>query len=162
MIELPGRSGDIYQVLCLSISLIPRSLRRRFQQNQEDCTFTVLALLPTAAENILEALPVENITHELQQQKAERLGRSIGASDLAPSELSSGSPSVNGEDGKSLSSFQTESFMHTSQMGASIASNGDSGSPRSKKSKAQLWSELKISCSYHCARALYLADGLQR
>ena len=123
---------------------------------------TVLALLPTAAENILEALPVENITHELQQQKAERLGRSIGASDLAPSELSSGSPSVNGEDGKSLSSFQTESFMHTSQMGASIASNGDSGSPRSKKSKAQLWSELKISCSYHCARALYLADGLQR
>ena len=91
---------------------------------------------------------MENITHELQQQKAERLGRSAATLDLAPSELSSGAQSVNGEDGKSLSSFQTESFMHTSQMAASSTDNGGSESPRPKKTKAQLWSELKISCRY--------------
>ncbi|MCJ1247217.1 peroxin [Trapelia coarctata] len=121
------------------------NLRRRFHQNQEDCTFTVLALLPTAAENILEALPVENITHELQQHKAERLGRSSANSELAPSERSSGTPSVVDEDGRSMSSFQTESFLHTSQMAASSTGNGESDSPRPKKTKAQLWSELKIS-----------------
>ena len=125
-----------------STDICPISLRRRFEQNQEDCTFTVLALLPTAAENILEALPVENITHELQQQKAERLGRNAGSqSDLVPS-ASSRSPSTTEEDGRSLSSFQTESFVHTSQ----LAGSGDNGLVRPKKSKAQLWSDLKIDC----------------
>src|SRR5687767_12685204 len=61
------------------------NLRRRFEQNQEDCTFTVLAILPTAAENILEAIPVEQILSELQQHKAERLARSVGPSEIASS-----------------------------------------------------------------------------
>jgi len=117
-------------------------LRRRFQQNQEDCTFTVLALLPTASENILEALPVESITQELQQKKAERLGRSEGGiSD--PSSTASGPPSVKDDDGKSLSSFQSESYVHASQMATSSSGSGEG--PR--KGKAQLWNELKISCT---------------
>ncbi len=41
-------------------------------QNQEDCTFTVLAFLPGLSDHILEALKVESITAELQAQK---LGR---------------------------------------------------------------------------------------
>merc|ERR1712225_82105 len=44
------------------------NLRRRFEQNQEDCTFTVLALLPTATDNIMGELQTERITFELQQQ----------------------------------------------------------------------------------------------
>ena len=121
------------------------SLRRRFRQNQEDCTFTVLALLPTATENILEALPVENITHELQQQKRDRPGRSAGASDVGTSEFSSGSPGAGADDGKSVGSIGGESYIHTSQMGASAL--GSSGTmPQARKSKAQLWDELKISC----------------
>jgi peroxin-3 len=32
-------------------------------------------LLPTATENILEALPVEELTQELQKKRAERLAR---------------------------------------------------------------------------------------
>ena len=111
-------------------------MRRRFEQNQEDCTFTVLALLPTVADNVLEALPVESITYELQQQRQARLGQSVSS----PSELSS---NASGEDGRSLSSFQTESFVHTSQMAASAA--GSSELPRPKKTKSQLWGELKIS-----------------
>lgn len=132
------------------LTVVP-SLRRRFQQNQEDCTFTVIALLPTVAENILDALQVENITHELQQQKAERLGRSAATSELTPSEFSSGSPSVSGEDGKSLSSFQTESFMHTSQMETS--SSNVAQPAKQKMTKAQLWTELKISC--RCTRPVF-------
>lgn len=43
------------------------SLRRRFIQNQEDCTFTLLALLPTLSSQILTDLDVEQQTHDLQQ-----------------------------------------------------------------------------------------------
>ena len=126
-------------------ALTHRSLRRRFRQNQEDCTFTVLALLPTATENILEALPVENITHELQQQKRDRPSRSAGASDVGTSEFSSSSPSAGADEGKSVGSMGGESYIHTSQMGASTF-NGSGKMPQARKSKAQLWDELKISC----------------
>ncbi|KAL8723460.1 MAG: hypothetical protein Q9225_000291, partial [Loekoesia sp. 1 TL-2023] len=102
------------------------NLRRRFQQNQEDCTITVLALLPTATDNILDALPVEQITQDLQQKKAERLGRSAGTLDSAPPILSSGPSSVTDDDGKSLASLQTDSYLHASQMTTSSAGGAES------------------------------------
>ena len=154
--QRPHRQGEV----CPSESLLRTptpnsiltgpSLRRRFEQNQEDCTFTVLALLPTATEDILDALPVENITHQLQQKKAERAGRSAsaGTSEVAASEMSSGPPSVAGDDGKSLSSFQSEGYIHASQMAASTTGSANMGLQTPKKSKAQLWNELKIKCGY--------------
>lgn len=135
------------------------NLRRRFEQNQEDCTFTVLAILPTATEKILDAIPVERVLEELQRQKAERLARSVGPSEIA----SSAPPSVvdTTEDGTRSESVQTESYVHASQVALEEEGNtasGDSGSVEagekekekvklSKKNKAQLWNEMKISCS---------------
>ncbi len=125
------------------------SLRRRFEQNQTDCTFTVLALLPNVTENILEALPVEHLTHELQQKKAERLARSGGEG--TPSEFSSGPPSVrDGGDTSSLSSFQSSSYIHASQL-----TQSENGSGRPRKSKAQLWNEIKISSITRSFTLLY-------
>jgi len=120
------------------------SLRRRFEQNQTDCTFTVLALLPTVTENVLEALPVESLTHELQQKKADRLAK-LGQ-EGAPSEQSSGPPSTIDDDGKSLTSFQSESYVHASQM-AESSTGGDGQLQKPKRSRAQLWNDLKISCT---------------
>lgn len=116
------------------------SLRRRFEQNQADCTFTVLALLPTAAENILDALPVEELTQELQRKRAERLAR-IGG-DMAGSEISSTTPSLVDGGGRNVGGLQNESFIHTSQLAESSV---EGESLRLKKSKAQLWNEVKIS-----------------
>ncbi|KAF2715364.1 Peroxin-3 [Pleomassaria siparia CBS 279.74] len=142
------------------------NLRRRFEQNQEDCTFTVLAILPTATENILEAIPVEQILDELQKHKAERLARSVGPSEIA----SSAPPSVTDDDGKSLTSFQSESYVHASQ---TTGGDGESGSrtgilegggslegvekeaSKTKKSKAQLWNEMKISSITRAFTLLY-------
>ena len=42
------------------------SLRRRFIQNQENVSFTIMALIPTLGEQILEELDVESVIHELQ------------------------------------------------------------------------------------------------
>ena len=103
----------------------------------------MLELLPTVAENIIEALPCEKITQQLQQKKAERLGKTAGTPEKMPLDLSSGTPSVVDEDGRSLSSFQSESYVHTSQIGASSSGNGRTGLV---PSKAQLWNDLKISC----------------
>ncbi|KUL88119.1 hypothetical protein ZTR_04017 [Talaromyces verruculosus] len=115
------------------------NLRRRFEQNQADCTFTVLALLPTATENILEALPVEELTQELQRKRAERLARSSGSDVLTSEPSSSTAPSVVEEDGRSLTSFQADSFIHASQLADSTTSD-----ERPRRSKAQLWNDVKI------------------
>lgn len=104
------------------------------------------------AGNIVESLPSEKITQQLQQKKAERLGKKLGTSDVAPSELSSSTPSAVDEDGRSLSSFQSENYMHASQMGASSSGSGESSTP---SSKAQLWDELKISCQCSVSARLY-------
>lgn len=119
------------------------SLRRRFEQNQTDCTYTVLALLPTAAEDILEALPVEELTKELQKKRAERLAR-LNAGEGTGSDLSSVGPSITDDDRRSLSSFQSDGFVRTSQLGESTIEG--SGSPRPKRNKTQLWNEVKITC----------------
>ncbi|OJJ48844.1 hypothetical protein ASPZODRAFT_149834 [Penicilliopsis zonata CBS 506.65] len=119
------------------------NLRRRFEQNQTDCTYTVLALLPTAAEDIIEALPVEELTQELQKKRAERLAR-LNAGEATSSDLSSVAPSIIEDDRKSMSSFQSENFVHASQLGEQPAGEGE-GQPRVKRNRAQLWNEIKIS-----------------
>ena len=135
------------------------SLRRRFQQNQEDCTITVLELLPTVAENILDALPAEKIAEEIQQKKVQRSGKGAGTSDAGPSNLSSGTPSTVDEDGKSLSSFQSESYVHASQVGGSSSGTGEA---KTLKNKAQLWDKLKISCMFHLLVLSRETDELQQ
>lgn len=78
---------------------------------------------------------------------------------MGPSEIaSSAPPSVadTAEDDTKSSSFQSESYVHASQMAGegesttgSIEGAADGSSERrSKKSKAQLWNEMKISCAY--------------
>lgn len=131
------------------------NLRRRFQQNQEDCTFTVLALLPTATENILEALSVEDITRDLQQKKAERLGKNEGRTS-DPSSAASGPPSVTDDDGRSLSSFQSGSYVRASQIGTTSSATSEGPS----KSKAQLWNELKIGSATRAFTLVYILSLL--
>ncbi|TKY87009.1 hypothetical protein EX895_003686 [Sporisorium graminicola] len=46
------------------------NLRRRFAQNQEDCTFTVLALLPTLGDQLFSKYDVEQLTESLRSQAA--------------------------------------------------------------------------------------------
>lgn len=134
----------LVQLTSLSILVANRwfSLRRRFEQNQTDCTFTVLALLPTVTDNILEALPVEQLTHELQQKRAEKLARS--GREPPSSDIGSSGPSsvTDGGDSGSLSSFQSSSYVHASQ----LAESGTSESSQLQRTKQQLWAELKLSC----------------
>ena len=58
------------------------SLRRRFLQNQEDCSFTIMALLPTLSSQIFEAMDVESISQALLAQN--RRHKSLGEVASAP------------------------------------------------------------------------------
>lgn len=119
------------------------SLRRRFQQNQEDCTYTVLALLPTAATKILETLDVEKITLEIQQMKG---GSSRGAKSDSVSLPETTTTTMADEDGQSMLST-SESGVHASQ----ALLDGDKTLPeKPKRTKRQLWGDVTISCTCAC------------
>jgi peroxin-3 len=90
---------------------------------------------------------VEQITEQLQQERQERLKR-LGASDAASSEYPSAPPSTVDDDARSMAS----SFIHASQMAqSSLDASGSSSRP--KRSKAQLWQDMKI---HSITRALTL------
>ncbi|KAI1187106.1 Peroxin-3 family protein [Nemania serpens] len=128
------------------------NLRRRFEQNQEDCTFTVLALLPTSTANILEAMNTENITLEIQQMKGTTKSIRSGESSSSPAPPSIADTTMTEEEGKSIASLQSESGVHASQMNLpSIPPTGDAAQDggqalqRVRKTKRQLWDDLTIS-----------------
>ncbi|KAF8624723.1 hypothetical protein AX17_007054 [Amanita inopinata Kibby_2008] len=52
--------------------LARENLRRRFQTAQDDVSYTVLALLPTLADQIMQGMDVESVTQELQSRSKAR------------------------------------------------------------------------------------------
>jgi peroxin-3 len=125
------------------------NLRRRFEQNQEDCTFTVLALLPTATTNVLEAMNTESITYEIQQMKG---AKSIKSGSDSTSPPSIADTSLTEEESKSMASMQSDSGIHASQIATPtpFSAGGESGqqdgaAQKSRKTKRQLWDDLTIS-----------------
>lgn len=111
------------------------NLKRRFEQNQQDATFTIMALLPSLSGQVMEKYPVEKITQELQAKRGEKKAtpasvadtEATGVSDL-PSETSINSSSVS-----------AEQKHQPPPQDATVAVQ-----EQPKKSKTQLWKELKI------------------
>ena len=66
-----GRTAGAGQVSYTTVQIVEpdsdeSSLKRRFLQNQEDVSYTIMALIPTLGEQILVELDVEGVTHDLQ------------------------------------------------------------------------------------------------
>ena len=117
----------------------------------------MLALLPTVRDEIFAALPVEQISEQLQQERQERLRRQGGSlSEAASTEFPSVPPSNAGadDDSKSLSS---SSYVHASQMAGSTL-EGVAARPR--RSKAQLWQDMKIEAIARALTLIYLLSLL--
>jgi peroxin-3 len=114
----------------------------------------VLALLPSATANILDAMNTEKITLEIQQMKGVKGSRSSDSSGAPPSIADT---TMTEEEGKSTVSFQSESGIHASQIALpSSSATGDgaqdggqlpkSPAQKSRRTKRQLWDDLTISC----------------
>ncbi|KAL0930900.1 peroxin 3 [Colletotrichum truncatum] len=145
------------------------NLRRRFEQNQEDCTFTVLALLPSATTNILEAMNTESITYEIQKMKGQAKSVRSGADSVSPPSIADTTLTAD-DDGRSVvsSGVQSESGLHASQMtvpSAAATSTGEgaqdggaagaAAAQKAKKTKRQLWDDLTISSITRAFTLLY-------
>ncbi|KAK1986823.1 peroxin-3 [Colletotrichum cereale] len=134
------------------------NLRRRFEQNQEDCTFTVLALLPSATTNILEAMNTEKITYEIQKMKGQTKSLKAGENVAPPSIADT---TMTEDDGRSMvsSSVQSESGVHASMVTGSASQDGGAAAAaaaqKNKKSKRQLWDDLTISSITRAFTLLY-------
>src|SRR5436190_8652572 len=105
------------------------SLRRRFIQNQQDCMFSVLALYPNMAQQILEEMHVESVLSELQLQK--RVATTAGTGSvraLSASEEGDGARASMITTNTNLGGEEFEKTVLVSQ----------------KKTKKELWDELKI------------------
>lgn len=151
--------------MLLTISLFSfSSLRRRFEQNQEDCTFTVLALLPTVTTNILEAMNTEAITYQIQHMKT---GAAAGSA-AARSPPSIADTLVTEDESRSMISMQSESGVHASQVAlpaqaptsnptttTTTGEAAEESSAKPRKTKRQLWDELTISCEFSCHALLF-------
>ena len=92
-------------------------------------------------------LETERITFALQEQKATKLAR-----EERPSDMGSTPPSVTDEDGRSNISQHSESGVHASQVSLPPTTTDGNGlldggqqTQKARKSKLQLWNDLKIS-----------------
>ncbi|RFU77656.1 peroxin-3 family [Trichoderma arundinaceum] len=133
------------------------NLRRRFEQNQEDCTFTVLALLPTATGNVITALNTEQITYEIQQIKSS--ARSLkGIQTTSPPSIAD--TTLTEDDSKSTISVPVDIGMPFS---SSDGPQQDLAPPRPRKTKRQLWDDLTISGRRsYLSSVVALATGSQQ
>ncbi|KAG8166207.1 hypothetical protein KVR01_004759 [Diaporthe batatas] len=127
------------------------NLRRRFQQNQEDCTYTVLALLPTATTRILESMDVEKITLEIQKMKGGGGGAKSAKSGSGDSMSLPETTGMTDEDGRSIVSA-SESGIHASQI--TIPPDGEQPE-KPRRTKRQLWGDVTISSITRAYTLLY-------
>ncbi|KAL1902583.1 peroxin [Sporothrix stenoceras] len=146
------------------------NLRRRFEQNQEDCTFTVLALLPTVTTNVLEAMNTEAITYQIQHMKT---GAAAAGSAAARSPPSIADTLVTEDESRSMISMQSESGVHASQVAlpaqaptsnpTTTTTTGEApeeSSAKPRKTKRQLWDDLTISSITRAYTLLYTVSLL--
>ncbi|ANB11994.1 Pex3p [Sugiyamaella lignohabitans] len=139
------------------------NLKRRFEQNQEDATFTIMALLPSLASQIMEKYPVEKITQELQAKRTERIATTAA---IANEAVTNGTPSLN----DSVQTLPSETSGNTpipaNSSSPAVANEGNTtnastgpsapasltgswsvtedAAPVVKKTKTELWRDLKI------------------
>ncbi|KAG1805787.1 Peroxin-3-domain-containing protein [Suillus subaureus] len=100
------------------------ALRRRFQSSHDDACFTIMALIPTLAEQILEEMDVESLTNELQSLSRTSRPRSRfqHPESLSESEVSSASDVHSDAGSASLSSYSCIDRETSSNMAASTDS----------------------------------------
>ncbi|THH26408.1 hypothetical protein EUX98_g7781 [Antrodiella citrinella] len=125
------------------------NLRRRFEQNSQDISFTIMALLPTLGQHILDGMDVEGVTQELQSysKSSQRVvdpppSESSMSSSLelrsdnghdARSEISSMSM-ISGPEDPSSSHMASSSNSWVDQFPAAPSSGGHSQAPSSSGS----------------------------
>lgn len=115
--------------------LFKQQIKQRFIQTQQDCYYTILALLPVLATPIIDALPVELITQALRLKKS---GGSKSSTTNENNELTT--DNLNLLDNNNDSELKLSIYMN--------------------KSKIELWNLLKIKSITRILTLMYTMSGL--
>lgn len=118
--------------------MFKQQIRQRFILTQQDCYYTILALLPVLAQPIVDALPVDLITQALRLKK--------GQQNQPLQQVASGSNSELTTDNLNLLDNN-----NNPQLQLSVYMN---------KSKAELWNLLKIKTITRTLTLMYSISGL--
>ncbi|KAF8126804.1 Peroxin-3-domain-containing protein [Boletus edulis] len=98
----------------LRTKLARDNLRRRFQSTHDDVCFTIMALMPTLAAQILEDMDVESLTDELQSLSRASRSRAL-------------QPPCSQPRSQSVSETSTSSDVHSDPGSLSFSSHSESG-----------------------------------
>ncbi|CDS05857.1 hypothetical protein LRAMOSA08385 [Lichtheimia ramosa] len=161
-----------FQEKAMTERVAKENLKRRFQQNQNDCVFTVLSLLPTLGDQILNEMNIEAVWAKLQEsRKAERLEQRRQREQAAAAAEAASTEDVKeqqdekeqvdekGED----TSAQKPLDESVSSLGASVGSLGASAQSEepstpgilSKDEKYKLWEEIKMKSFTRSLTSIY-------
>ncbi|KAI0357695.1 hypothetical protein OH77DRAFT_1421788 [Trametes cingulata] len=105
------------------------NLRRRFDQNQQDISFTVMALLPTLGAHVLQEMDVEGVTQELQSFSKVPKDKTEHQHPAAPSESSVTS---------SVDNHRPDTDMRSDNGSVSVISSND-GVPTELSASSASW-----------------------
>lgn len=128
--ELVVKKFRNYQNSLRQELLFKRQIKERFLQTQQDCYYTILALLPVLTGPIVENLPIELITQALRLKKSEK--------SRAGTELTS--ENLNLLENHQDSESELSHYMN--------------------KSKTELWNLLKIKTITRTLTLMYSISGL--
>ena len=115
--------------------LFKQQIKQRFIQTQQDCYYTILALLPVLSTQIIDALPVELITQALRLKKS---GGSKSSTTNENNELTT--DNLNLLDNNNDPELKLSIYMN--------------------KSKIELWNLLKIKSITRILTLMYTMSGL--
>ncbi|KAI8872115.1 Peroxin-3 [Ramicandelaber brevisporus] len=167
---------------------LKENLRRRYEQNQLDCGFTVMALLADLSDELLQELDVESIAHALRSQRSAppaapaqqpepqpepQQAAATDATDTAAAATgtepeqsqneSTPKPDSNGEAAAAVAVTENAgSNSPSSQQQQSPVQPAEppSGSSSAAMSKAELWDALKIASIARVLTAVYCVELL--
>lgn len=132
--ELIIKKFKNYQQSLRQELLFKQQIKQRFIQTQQDCYYTILALLPVLAAPIIDYLPVELITQAL------RLKKSAGSKNSANDTNELTSENLNLLDNNNDPELKLTIYMN--------------------KSKLELWNLLKIKSITRALTLMYTMSGL--
>ncbi|KAJ2084312.1 peroxin [Coemansia sp. RSA 988] len=130
------------------------NIRRRFDQNQRDCMFTIMSLLPELSEQVLREVDVERLIAELRainkMQVSDRQSvleqpesHESSNADASTEPSMSESPDDNGDTEKS------------SDVPGSDSNHLPDGNTAPKRSKIEVWEDIKIQSFTRTLIAVY-------
>ncbi|RKP08592.1 Peroxin-3, partial [Thamnocephalis sphaerospora] len=149
---------------------VRENLKRRFEQNQSDCLFTVMALLPTLTEQLTEEVNVDALTLRLRQTRpaapaSTTVTEASNPVDMGSSYVQVEAPAAaEGEKHPEGTATPAPTPMEAGVPSFSAEQASETPAPSSaekppvvdRETKLQIWQEIKLSSFTRTVAAVYL------